>query len=152
MPLSCDHAVDQVRLELARHARCAFHAFADEANASAVKTLDRGDAHVLRQATGDHLALIEGNQENPAHRFSVRVPAATASLELVQRDPAQTNTSAATRSILQRWPRSVTSAGVRLAGIAAATEVRKRLRYGRRFPQETEAVFNKPSTLHDRIG
>ena len=83
MSLSYDHAVYQVRLELVSHARCAVHAVADEANASALQTLDRRDAHVLRQATGHHLALVERNQENAAHRLSARFAAAMASLALV---------------------------------------------------------------------
>jgi hypothetical protein len=72
-----------VPLEHAGHARCAIHAVADEANASARQTLDSGDPYLLREARSHDLTLIERNQEHPAHRLSARFAAAMASLALV---------------------------------------------------------------------
>ena len=83
MPLSRDDTVYQVLLELESHSRGAVHAVADEANASAGQSFDRGDTDVLSRATGLNLPLAECDEKDAAHRFSARFAAAIASLALV---------------------------------------------------------------------
>ena len=83
MLLSYDHTVDQVRLELATHARCAVHAAADQANAPARQTLNGGDPNVFRPARGHYSCLVQRNEKDPAHGFSARFAAAMASPALV---------------------------------------------------------------------
>ena len=82
-PLSCDHAIYQVRLEPARHAGCPVHRVADEPNAAARQMLDCGNAYVLRQASAHNLPLVESNKKYAAHRFAARLAAAIASPALV---------------------------------------------------------------------
>ena len=83
MSLSCDDAIDQVGLELARHLRCAFAALADEPHAPRCEPFYGGDADVARKALGNDQALIQGHQEDAAHLFSDRFAAAIASLALL---------------------------------------------------------------------
>jgi hypothetical protein len=81
--LPLDFSIDEVAFQLARHLRCTVGAHADESYTPAWQSLQCGNSDLRRKALGDDLALLEGDKEDAAHRFSSRFAAAMASLALV---------------------------------------------------------------------
>ncbi len=70
MPLSLDRLIHQMGFEGAGHSRSTIATAADQTDTPAREAFDHGNADLCGIAFGDHLAFVERNKEDAAHRAS----------------------------------------------------------------------------------
>lgn len=79
MPHPRDCAIDEMAFQLTLNVGCAVAAHADETDSAVWQPLYCRDADLFGSTAGNHLLLVEGNEQSSAQRACARRAAAMAS-------------------------------------------------------------------------